>query len=175
MKQIVEENKDFMFYIKLLPLKIHAAAHRKSKAIICEQSLRLLERAFDGKTVPEPTCETTEVDDTIELAERLGISGTPTLVLPDGGVVQGFRDAAKLLAEIREAGIAVEESERKALEGEDDAGAMDMETGPEAESASEPDAAEEEAGFGEGLEQGTEGGRPQEEEGPSGPFSTSPM
>lgn len=175
MKQIVEENKDFMFYIKLLPLKIHTAAYRKSKAIVCERSLRLLERAFDGKAVPEPTCETTEVDDTIELAERLGISGTPTLVLPDGGIVEGFRDAEKLMAEIREAGLAVEESERKALEEKDNEGAADMGQGPEAESPSGPDAAEDEAGFGEGLEKGAGESGPRQEEGPPAPFSTSPM
>lgn len=175
MEQIVEENEDFVFYIKLLPLKIHPAAYRKSKTIVCEQSLRLLERAFDGKAIPEPTCETTEVDDTIELAERLGISGTPTLVLPDGGVVRGFRDAEKLMAEIREAGLVVEERERRAMEETAEGRAMDTEPGSETELPAEPHPAEEEAGFGEELEQETGENPPKEEKGPSLPFSPSPM
>jgi hypothetical protein len=101
MKQIVKDNpEDYVFYIKMLPLKTHPAAYKKSKAIVCERSLRLLERAFDGKVMPEPTCETTELDDNMELAERLGITGTPTTVLPDGGLVRGFKEADQLLNEI---------------------------------------------------------------------------
>ncbi len=114
-KQIVKDRTDIAFYIKLLPLKIHPAAYKKSKAIVCERSLRLLERAFDGRTVPSPTCETTEVDDTIEMAERMGITGTPTIVLPDGGVINGFRDSVALQQAIETAGLAAEEREREAI------------------------------------------------------------
>jgi thiol:disulfide interchange protein DsbC len=123
MKKIVEENEDYMFYIKLLPLKRHPVAVKKSKAIVCEKSVRLLERALDGKVLPEPTCETTEVDDNIELAEKLGISGTPMVILPDGGLLKGFRDAAQLMKEIETAGLLVEEKEREALAGKSPYGA----------------------------------------------------
>jgi hypothetical protein len=116
MKQIVKDNpEDYVFYIKMLPLKTHPAAYKKSKAIVCERSLRLLERAFDGKVMPEPTCETTELDDNMELAERLGITGTPTTVLPDGGLVRGFKEADQLLNEIEKAGREVERKELEAL------------------------------------------------------------
>jgi len=115
MKQIIADREDIAFYIKLLPLKVHPAAYKKSKAIVCEQSLRLLERAFDGKAVPDPSCETAEVDDTIELAERMGITGTPTIVLPDGGVINGYRDSVPLQQAIEAAGLAAEEKERQEL------------------------------------------------------------
>ena len=109
MKSLIEEYEDIAFYIKLLPLKKHPTAYKKSKAIVCLRSIALLERSFDGRPLPEPTCETTEVDDTIDLAERLGIATTPTIILPDGGVVQGFKDRETLLNLIETAGRAMED------------------------------------------------------------------
>jgi hypothetical protein len=137
MKKVVEENEDFAFYIKMLPLKIHPAAYGKSKAIICQRSIRLLERAFDGRRVPEPACETTEVDDTVELAERLGITGTPTIVLPDGGVVPGYKDAGELAQLIEEAGLAVEAEQRRAEEAEAASGREGVIKAPDGEAGTE--------------------------------------
>jgi thiol:disulfide interchange protein DsbC len=98
MKKILEERKDIVFYIKLYPLKqLHPEAHEKSKAIICEKSLTLLEDAFEKKVIPKASCETTAVDETILLAEKLGISSTPTSVLSDGRLVPGAVDAKTLL------------------------------------------------------------------------------
>ena len=110
MRSLVEEYEDIAFYIKLLPLKSHPTAYKKAKAIVCLRSMALLERSYDGRPLPEPTCETTEVDDTIELAEQLGIATTPTIILPDGGVVQGFKDRETLLDLIETAGRALEET-----------------------------------------------------------------
>jgi len=96
MKKVVKERKDIAFSIKMFPLKMHAGAYDKSKAIVCEKSLALLENAFAKKSLPAPKCKTTAVDDTIKLAAKLGITGTPALVMPDGRVVSGFRDANAL-------------------------------------------------------------------------------
>jgi hypothetical protein len=115
MKQILEDRKDIVFFIKIFPLEIHPDAYKKAKTIVCEQSLTVLERAFDGWTIPEPKCEATEVDDTIRLAGELGITGTPTTVLPDGAIISGFKDAATLVKLIEEAGQV---AEREALERE---------------------------------------------------------
>jgi len=98
MKKVIEERKDIVFLIKMFPLKIHPAAYGKSKAIICEKSMSLLEDAFGNKAVPAPKCETSAVDENIKLAEKLGISSTPTLVLPDGRVVPGYKDAKALIS-----------------------------------------------------------------------------
>ena len=98
MKKILEERKDLVFYIKLYPLKqLHPEAYEKSRAIVCEKSLTLLEDAFEKKAIPKANCDTTAVDETILLAEKLGISSTPTSVLPDGRLVPGAVDAKTLL------------------------------------------------------------------------------
>ena len=96
MKKIIAERKDVAFYIKLYPLKIHPGAYEKSKAIVCEKSLALLEQAYEKKPIPKATCETTVIDENMKLAERLRINSLPTLILPDGRVISGYKDAEVL-------------------------------------------------------------------------------
>ena len=98
MKQIIAERKDVAFYIKLFPLKMHPDAYEKSKAIVCEKSLALLEQAYEKKPLPKATCETTIIDDNIKLAERLRINSLPTMILPDGRVISGYKDAEAIKA-----------------------------------------------------------------------------
>ena len=81
----------------MFPLKIHPAAYQKSKTIVCEKSLALLEEAFEKKALPPPKCETTAVDETIKLTERLGITSTPVSVMPDGRIITGYKDAKSFL------------------------------------------------------------------------------
>jgi thiol:disulfide interchange protein DsbC len=97
MKKIVEERKDIAFYIKFYPLGSHPEAYDKAKAIVCEKSLALLEDAHAKKPIPKPACETTIVDDSMKLAERLGLSSVPVLIFPDGRIMPGYRDAKTLL------------------------------------------------------------------------------
>ena len=97
MKKTIEERKDIAFYIKLYPLKIHPEAYEKSKAIACEKSLALLEAAYEKKPMPKPSCETTVIDENIKLAEKLGISSLPSIVLSDGRIFPGYRDAKSLI------------------------------------------------------------------------------
>ncbi len=97
MKKIIEERKDIVFYIKLFPLKMHPEAYEKSKAIVCQKSLALLEDAFNHKPLPKPSCDTTEVDETMLLAGKLGISTTPSSILPDGRIIPGSVDAKTLM------------------------------------------------------------------------------
>jgi thiol:disulfide interchange protein DsbC len=80
----------------MFPLKIHPGAYDKSKAIVCENSLTLLESAFEKKQIPAPKCKTSVVDENIKLAEKLGITGAPSLVMPDGRVITGYKDAVAL-------------------------------------------------------------------------------
>ncbi len=98
MKKIVEKRKDIAFYIKLYPLtRIHPAAYEKSKTILCEKSLKLLEDAYEGRQLPKPKCEAKEIDENIKLASELGISGTPAIILSDGMVIMGYLTAEKLI------------------------------------------------------------------------------
>ena len=96
LKKIVSERKDIAFYLKLMPLKFHPDAYWKSQSILCAKSMQRLEENFEKKPIPKPDCETKAIDETLGLAAELGISGTPTLILPDGLVVVGGRDADKL-------------------------------------------------------------------------------
>lgn len=98
LKRIVQERRDIAIYIKLFPLtKIHKDAYRKALAIQCENSIELLERSFKKQPVPDPKCKTDVIDKNIALAKELGITGTPTIVLPDGRVIRGFIKAEQLL------------------------------------------------------------------------------
>lgn len=98
MKKVITERTDIAFYLKFLPLKGHKDAYWKSKTILCEKSLRLLEDNFEKKPIPRKECDTQEIDSTLEIAAKLGVTGTPTLVLPDGSVYQGAISADKLIS-----------------------------------------------------------------------------
>ncbi len=97
MKQVADQRKDIVFYIKLFPLKNHPEALQKSKSIVCEKSLALLEDAFEKKPIPKPKCETSAVDENMKLAQKLGITSVPSLVLPDGRIFPGYKDAKTLI------------------------------------------------------------------------------
>jgi thiol:disulfide interchange protein DsbC len=96
MKKVVKERRDIAFYIKMFPLKIHPGAYEKAEAIVCEHSLALLDNAFEKKQIAAPKCKTAVVDENLKLAEKLGISGAPSLIMPDGRVITGYRDSNTL-------------------------------------------------------------------------------
>jgi len=98
MKKIVKKRNDIAFYLKMYPLtSIHPEAYNKSKSIVCEKSLKLLEDAYEKKTIPAPTCTTDAIDKNIELAKKLGIRGTPAIILPDGRLLSGNQKAEDLI------------------------------------------------------------------------------
>jgi thiol:disulfide interchange protein DsbC len=101
LKTVVRRDPDIAFLIKLYPLKMHPNAYGKAKSIVCARSLELLELSFAGKPLPPPTCNTKAVDQTLAIAPDLGIQSTPTLVLPNGLVLPGFKSAEELLKRIR--------------------------------------------------------------------------
>ncbi len=97
MKQIVAKHKDVAFYLILNPLPMHKDAYKKAQAILCAKSLEMLDDAFAGKAVPEPTCPADQVEKDISLARSLEFNGTPTLVRDDGIVLSGYLPEEKLL------------------------------------------------------------------------------
>ena len=100
MKKVLEKRKDIAFYIKLFPLPMHKGSYAKCKAIICENSLTLLDDAFAHKDLPKPSCETTQVDDNLALGKKLGITGTPALIFPDGSLVSGGLSADSIIQKV---------------------------------------------------------------------------
>jgi thiol:disulfide interchange protein DsbC len=97
MKKVLAQRKDIVFYLKLFPLRVHPDAYWKSKSIACSKSMKLLEENFEKKTIPRNDCATREIDNNVKLGEKYGITGTPTIILPDGSVYSGFADADKLI------------------------------------------------------------------------------
>jgi thiol:disulfide interchange protein DsbC len=97
MKKIIEERKDIAFYLKVYPLKNHPEAYEKSKSILCERSLALLEDAFEKKPIPKPKCETSAVDENMRLADKIGVKSVPSVILPDGRIIPGYKDAKTLV------------------------------------------------------------------------------
>jgi protein-disulfide isomerase len=57
----------------------------------------MLEDNFAKKTIPRTECNTKEVDNTIKTAESLGITGTPTIILPNGKMRSGAMTAEQLI------------------------------------------------------------------------------
>jgi len=98
LQKVVETDPDIVFFIKLFPLvKLHPDSVRISRSVLCANSLEMLEDSFIGKPIPDPTCDTDAIDRTIELARELGISSTPTVILPDGRVSPGYKKAEDIL------------------------------------------------------------------------------
>jgi len=97
MKKVLQKRKDIVFYNKLYPLPIHKDAYWKSNSIVCAKSLTMLEDNFDNKPIKRTTCNTKEVDNNIKLAEKLGITGTPTFILPNGKMHSGTMPADELI------------------------------------------------------------------------------
>lgn len=103
MKKVIEKRKDIAFFTKMYPLPMHKGAYEKAKAIVCEKSLSLLEDAFAKKPLPAPKCETSAIDENLKLAEKFGIRGAPAIILPNGSIIPGYKDADSLIPLIEKA------------------------------------------------------------------------
>lgn len=87
------------FYVMPYPRNANdQATYRKCLAVVCAKSVKALDDAFTGKQLPEPSCKSDAVKETVRLAQRLQIQGTPAMILPDGRIVSGYMDAEALLA-----------------------------------------------------------------------------
>lgn len=98
MKKVVEKRKDVSFHLIMLPLAMHKDAYKKAQAVLCEKSQALLDDAFSGKPVPEPTCGPEALERGMAVAKGLGFTGTPMLVREDGLVASGALQADKLIS-----------------------------------------------------------------------------
>ena len=98
LKKLAALAPDVAIYVMLYPLPMHPGANDKSRTILETKSLELMDKAFEGKDVPKPSKESskTDIDEIIRFANANGISGTPTMVMPDGKIEVGMRDAETL-------------------------------------------------------------------------------
>ncbi len=115
LKRLAAKDPNVAFYIKLYSRNGNPDSVRKATAVVCSKSEALLEEAYAGKEIPPAPapCTDTSVEETAKTAERLTIRGTPTLVLPDGRVVRGYRDAETLERMLREKPAAPKPTSRK--------------------------------------------------------------
>lgn len=95
LKKLATIAPDVAIHIMLFPLPMHPGAYDKSRTVLETKSLELLDKAFEGKDVPKPTKESSKksIDEIVRFANANGISGTPTMILPDGTIQVGMRDA----------------------------------------------------------------------------------
>ena len=101
-KKAAAKDPDVAFLVMPYPRNPKdTATYRKCQAVICSKSEKMLDDAYAGKELPEPTCKTGAVDETIRLAARLKTEGTPTMILPDGRMISGTMEAEALLGLLR--------------------------------------------------------------------------
>lgn len=95
LKKLAAIAPDVAIYVMLYPLPMHPGAYDKCRTVLETKSLELMDKAFDGKDVPKPTRESSKaaIEEIIKFANSNGISGTPTMVMPDGKIEVGMRDA----------------------------------------------------------------------------------
>jgi len=98
LKKLATIAPDVAIYVMLYPLAMHPGAYDKSRAVLETKNLELMDKAFEGKEMPKPTKESSKkaIDEIIAFANANGISGTPTMVMPDGKIEVGMRDAETL-------------------------------------------------------------------------------
>jgi len=90
---------DLAIHIMLYPLQqLHPQAYDKARVVLSTKSRSNLDKAFEGKELPRPNADAgrAAVDAVIKFAQQQGVTATPTILLTDGTVYQGQRDAAAL-------------------------------------------------------------------------------
>jgi len=101
-KKAVAKDPGVAFHVMPYPRNRNdKATYRKCLAVVCGKSEKLLDDAYEGKELPAPTCRSEAVNETIALAERLRIQGTPSMILSDGRIAGGYMDADEILSLIR--------------------------------------------------------------------------
>jgi hypothetical protein len=96
-KEVAGQRKDIAFYLKMLPDSRKDESYWRSESIVSRRSLGLLEESLAGHGIPKPEKPVPQVARTMEVAERLGISATPTVILGDGTLVEGTLSPKTLL------------------------------------------------------------------------------
>jgi len=49
------------------------------------------------KPLQPAKCETSAIDDNLKLAGKLGIRGTPAIIMPTGTIIPGYKDAPSII------------------------------------------------------------------------------
>ena len=101
-KAVAAADPDVAFHVKIFSRRNDPPTVRKAAAVACSKSEKMLEDSYARKELPEPACGTGIVEETARLSARLALKGTPAMILPDGRIVLGYRDAAAIRALLAE-------------------------------------------------------------------------
>lgn len=98
LKKLVSLEPDLAIYLKMFPLPSHPASYPKARVILGAKSLEMLEKAYAGGELPPPGERDPKlpVSETLRLGRSLGVDATPTIILPDGELLKGALDSARL-------------------------------------------------------------------------------
>ncbi|MEI6305948.1 MAG: DsbC family protein [Deltaproteobacteria bacterium] len=98
LKKLTKIQPDLAIFIMLYPLPIHPDAYDKSRAILTFKNQSTLDNAFNGITLLAVGTKdgSRELNEIMIFARRNGITATPSIVLPDGSVLSGFKSAEEL-------------------------------------------------------------------------------
>lgn len=102
LSEMVKEDKDLVIYILLFGLDIHPNAKWKADSILCEakknmgSALEMLENSFNDKEVKRVDCGESLSEFNKNLARKLGIGATPTMVFQNGKVLMGARSKEEI-------------------------------------------------------------------------------
>ncbi|MFH1491471.1 MAG: thioredoxin fold domain-containing protein [Pseudomonadota bacterium] len=88
-REVASQSKDMVFYLKMLPEGREDDSYWKSESIVAGRSIEFLEESLAGIPIPRPKAPEPVVARTMEVADRLGVVSTPTLILGDGTLVEG--------------------------------------------------------------------------------------
>jgi thiol:disulfide interchange protein DsbC len=100
--QLVKNDPELRVNILLYPLDIHPAAAGKINSIVCRskssmnEALAMLDRNFNGQGPKQLDCGSSYAASGAKQAEELGVSVTPTIVLPDGRLIMGMKKAEEI-------------------------------------------------------------------------------
>ncbi|MBK5094923.1 MAG: DsbC family protein, partial [Deltaproteobacteria bacterium] len=103
-KQVVARDPEVAFFVRVYSRNNNPQSVQKALSIVCgkKNAAKLLDDAFAGKELPEAKCKTNAVEETAKIAGKLGIRGTPAMVLSDGRLISGYMQADALLKLIRQ-------------------------------------------------------------------------
>ncbi|MDB4021208.1 DsbC family protein [Litorivicinus sp.] len=83
---------------------LQSDSYRKYVSVICSQDRKnAMTRAKQGENIPDESCENS-VGDQFNLGQRLGITGTPTLIFENGDMQPGYMPWKELLKRMNQSG-----------------------------------------------------------------------
>jgi len=103
-KKVVAEDKNIAFFVKVYSRNGNPQTIAKVRSILCagKGARKRLDEAFAGASLPPTGCRSTAAETNARLAASLHVPATPTMILPDGRMISGFRNAKAIRALLAE-------------------------------------------------------------------------